>query len=685
MSPCAPRRGLAFAVGLMGLWLGGGSSAGCASPAPLQPPPDRAPHLTRLDVLAGQPGGAGYVDGMLAAAHFQEPWEIVGDGQNTLYVADANVIRAIDRESGKVTTLAGRYGHPGSDDGVGTAATFSLPSGLAFASGQLYLSDTENLTIRKIDLASGEVTTLAGTVGVRGVTDGPAASALFGEPEGIALDPSGHLYIADTDNNLIRVLDLGTGLVSTVAGGGTDVSALTDGIGTAASFSKPKAMRMDGAGNLYVADALNTALRKVVPSTGAVTTLATFSSVPYGLAVDGSDVLVSLEGTGGDNRIVRVHADGTVAPVAGSATALGFVDGTGSAARFNAPAGLYDDGAGELYVADSGNFVLRRVTLADASVVTYAGAASAGSADGTGGEARFASPQGLAVDDTTAYVADTGNDTIRAIDLATGKVTTLAGAAGEKGHVDGPLRSARFDSPAGIAVDAGARVLYVGDMLNRAIRKVDLSAGVVSTLSYAAGPGFAGLDGPSGLALAGGQLYVADSVDDDVLGVDLQEGQVALIAGQFGTFGTGDGVGANATFYVPSGVAADGLGNLYVADNQASTVRKIAIASATVSTLAGSPNVPGVSDGAGSMAHFAQPYGLTVNQLGDLFVADTNNDAVRHVDTSSHEVTTVIGSPGLPGVKLGPLPAQITLPSAVALTSAGTLLVVSESTVLIAH
>ena len=158
------------------------------------------------------------MDGALAFAHFEEPWEIVGDGGHTLYVADSNIIRAIDRNTGTVSTLAGRQALSGSADGVGTDATFSLPSGLAFSNGQLYVSDTENSTIRKIDVASGAVTTVAGAAGESGMTDGAAAEARFSEPEAIVLGVDGNLYIADTDNNAIRVLTLSTGMVATLAG-----------------------------------------------------------------------------------------------------------------------------------------------------------------------------------------------------------------------------------------------------------------------------------------------------------------------------------------------------------------------------------------------------------------------------------------------------------------------------------
>jgi sugar lactone lactonase YvrE len=585
-----------------------------------------------------------------------------------------------------VTTLAGSYGQPGTSDGVGSNARFSLPSGLAFAGGELYLSDTENYTLRKVDIASGAVTTIAGAPGERGTTDGDAADARFGEPEGIALDTSGNLYIADTDNNTIRVLSLGTGAVSTLAGNSA-MAGLADGVGTAALFYKPKALSIDASGNLYVADAFNVSIRKVVPSTGAVSTVATFQAVPQGIAFDGSDPLVSLSGVGTspDNRIVRLSGAGAVTTLAGGQTAPGFVDGTGAGARFSSPAGLWNDSSGTVYVADSGNFVLRAIKVPAATVSTYAGALSIGSVDGAKSDARFSAPTGLVADQSTAYLADTGNDTIRKIVLATGEVTTLAGAAGQSGDADGPLHSARFSGPEGLVLDPSSQMLYVADTLNRVIRRIDLAAGTVSTPAYTRAATFEGFDAPTGLALYQGRLYATDFTDDVVVVIDLKSGQVSTFAGQYGTVGTADGVGANAGFDGPVGISSDGQGNLYVADSQGLTVRKVAIATATVSTLAGTPFALGTSDGVGALARFAEPFGVAANDRGDLFVSDTHSNTVRHVDVASGTVTTVAGTPTAYGVRLGLLPAQLSQPSAVALTATGDLLIVSENTVLIAH
>jgi sugar lactone lactonase YvrE len=641
-----------------------------------------APTLSTLGILAGQPGGPGWVDGTLVAAHFEDPWAIKGDGQGHVYVADKNLIRAIDLGTGKVTSLAGIFGQVGSADGPGAQATFNLPSGLSIASGRLYLTDTENHTLRAIDLASASVTTLAGAPTQSGALDGTGTAARFREPEGLALDGSGHLFIADTDNNTIRQLDLATMAVSTLAGTpGTAGSA--DGIGAAGLFYKPKDLTIDAAGNLYVADALNESIRKVVPASGQVTTLATLGALPQGLAFDGSDVLASLT----DNRVVRVAPDGTVTTLAGSAGVAGFVDGAVGAARFDSPAGLWNDGAGTVYVADNLNTVVRAIHLTTGTVSTLAGANPVGSTDGTGTAARFSGPLGIATDAASAYVADTGNDVIRKIDLATGKVTTLAGGVGQAARTDGALTVARFNQPEGLALDATAEQLYVADTTNRSIRRIDLAAGKVSTLALvsAADASFEGFDAPTGLALDGGRLFVTDYMDDIVAVIDLSTMQVAPFAGQYGAPGRADGTGTSAAFYGPEGLASDGRGNLYVADDLSDTLRKIDIATAAVSTVAGQPSVPGSSDGTGSAALFDGPVGVTANTLGDVFVSDSLNQIVRHVNAATRAVTTVVGTLALPGVRLGALPGQLSHPSALALTPAGSLLIVSESSLLVAH
>jgi hypothetical protein len=227
----------------------------------------------------------------------------------------------------------------------------------------------------------------------------------------------------------------------------------------------------------------------------------------------------------------------------------------------------------------------------------------------------------------------------------------------------------------------------VADTGNRSIRLIDLGAGVVTTLAHAAAPGdaFAGFNGPAGLALGGGRLFVTDYSDHTVLAIDLPKEQVSTLAGKSGVPGPSDGVGTSAAFYGPLGIASDGHGNLYVADDLNQTVRKIEIATARVSTLAGEPVIAGNNDGVGVAAHFHGPFALAADGVGDLFVSDLMNNTVRHVDVSNGAVTTVIGSILASGVRLGALPGQLTRPSALALTPSGGLLVLCEDAVLLAR
>jgi sugar lactone lactonase YvrE len=640
------------------------------------------PSLTRLDLVAGRPGGPGWVDGSLAVAHFAEPWALAGDGKGRLYVADRHIIRTIDLADRTVATLAGDHRVAGARDGIGTGATFNTPGGIALAQTTLYVADTENHAIRTVDVESASVAVLAGALGVPGAVDAAGQEARFREPEGLALDAHGRLYVGDTDNNTIRVIALGTLAVTSLAGA-PDTAGTTDGVGAVARFNKPKGLTVDGSGHVYAIDAVNESVRKIDATTRVVSTLARFTTLPQGLAMDGADVLVAL----GDHRVVRVAPDGTVGAVAGRAGTKGFTDGAAAEARFSSPAGLWNDGAGTLYVADSGNAVIRAVSLARSTVATYAGSRSYGADNGAGPAARFAGPQGIAVGAHEIFVADTGNDTIRKVALPSCEVSTLAGAAGTAGTADGSLSEARFDQPQGLALDAAEETLFVADTHSRHIRRIDLHAGKVTTLVFErkTGEAFGGFDALAGLAVDERRLYAADYANHVVVAIDRKTGALAILAGHYGAPGRADGAGAAAAFYGPVGLSVDGRGGLFVADNLNETIRKIDLATGVVSTVAGHPVTPGNTDGVGPAARFHYPVGVAADGAGDVFVTDSFNDAVRRVDLATGMVTTVVGTSDAAGVKLGTLPAQLTKPSAIALTPAGGMVLVSESAVLLVH
>jgi len=229
-----------------------------------------------LALFAGKIGGNGNADGTGAAASFDGPAGVATDSAGNVYVADRSnyTIRKIT-SAGVVTTLAGTAGVPGSYDGTGAAASFQNPRGVATDSaGNVYVADST--TIRKIT-SSGVVTTLAGRAGLIGTTDGPGATALFDSPYGVAADSAGNVYVADAFNSTVRKVT-SAGVVTTLAGT-ADVRGSADGTGAAASFNFPTGVATDSAGNVYVADSGNRTIRKVT-SAGVVTTLAGTANVP---------------------------------------------------------------------------------------------------------------------------------------------------------------------------------------------------------------------------------------------------------------------------------------------------------------------------------------------------------------------------------------------------------------------
>ena len=317
---------------------------------------------------------------------------------------------------------------------------------------------------------------------------------------------------------------------------------------------------------------------------------------------------------------------------------------TTAPAAFSLPRGVAIDSAGNVYVADQGNSTISKITPAGI-VSTLAGlAGSAGSADGTGTAARFNQPSGVAVDAAgNIYVADISNNTIRKITPA-GVVSTLAGLAGSPGSADGTGSAARFFGPFGVAVDAAANV-YVGDADNSTIRKIT-PAGVVSTLA-----GLAGIVGsadgagsaarfnfPSGVAVdAAGNVYVADLNNNSIRSIT-PAGVVGTLAGSASGSGSTDGTGNAARFRDPFGVTVDAAGNVYVADASNNTIRKVTSAG-VVTTLAGSAGFSGSTDGTGSAARFNFPSGVAVDAAGNVYVGDTINKSIRKI-TPAGVVTT---------------------------------------------
>jgi len=554
-----------------------------------------------IAALAGGPGGPGYFDGSPSdPVRFDSPSAVAVTTTGDLFVADTenHVIRKIDA-SGNVTTFAGASGVSGSADGTGAAARFNKPAGIIADGTTLYISDTGNHTIRKMVTPSGIVTTLAGTPGTEGFSDNPAGpeNVLFRSPGGITVGTIGlekSLLVADTGNHSIRRVTL-SGATFTYAGSG--IAGFDNAVGTAASFNSPRGVTFDGA-SIFVADTGNHAIRKIIPagSVGSVSTLA---------------------------------GDGTP----------GFLDNTsGLFARFSSPRSLIAVGS-TLFVADTGNHVIRRVVTTDSGfVTTLAGLPQvSGFSDGSGNDARFNGLQGIGIQDgidTLFFVADTQNHVVRQVTVG-GEVTTVAGNPPQAGLVNATGENARFDAPAGVAIIGDD--VFVSDQRTDTIRKIT-SSGVVTSLTGSV------FSAPQGIVAQGSDLYVADSGNHAIRKVD-PSGVVSTFAGSdAGVEGFADGSGPAARFRAPKGIATDGS-FLYVADTGNHAIRKIELGTGIVTTVAGD-GLSGMPTDAPS--RFSSPEGVAV--LGsDLYVADTGNHAIQKV-TLAGSVSTFAGSDaGVPG------------------------------------
>ena len=326
-----------------------------------------------------------------------------------------------------------------------------------------------------ISTAQVNVTTLAGST--RGFSDNTGFAAQFNGPNGVTTDAAGNVYVADLNNFKIRKITP-AGVVSTFAG---STQGFADGTGTAAQFNNPRGVATDAAGNVYVADTYNHKIRKITPA-GVVTTMAgstqgfadgngaaAMFSTPFALTTDAADNVYVADT--GNYKIRKITPEGVVSTLAGST--LGFADGNGTTAKFHKPTGVAIDAAGNVYVADLINDKIRKIT--PSSVVSTLAGSTTGYTDGTVASAQFHSPYGVATDAAgNVYVSDGGNNKIRKI-TPEGVVSTLAGST--VGFADGTGTAAQFNYPTGVAIDATGN-LYVADFNNHKIRKITQQLGV---------------------------------------------------------------------------------------------------------------------------------------------------------------------------------------------------------------
>jgi sugar lactone lactonase YvrE len=457
------------------------------------------------------------------AAGFMQPWGLCGDG-DSLFMTESlqEAVFRLDLRTGDATLLAGsnRFGYAGAANGPGRAARFRTPRGIDCTRDALFVADRGNAQLRRIDRATLEVTTVAGSIANGlGYRDGQGVYALFRDPQS-ALQVGDAVYVGD--DGVLRAVSLADAMVRTAAGVGEhlfDTTSVERG-----DLLKPEGITVSAAdGAAFVAGGRSWSLHRIDLATGKTTIFA------------------------------------------GSPHDHGFFDAWGLDARFGVLTAIAGDGRGTLFVADPDNHAVRAVRIATGEVATVAGTPSlCGSDDGALAEATFCDPAGLAFGCGSLFVADASAHTVRRIDLQAGTVSTLAGEAFARGSADGVGRAARFSSPAGLAFVDGA--LFVADREDGLVRRVDATTGEVKTV---AGAHF---DRPTALAAVDGDgLLVLDRTSVDRLSLATGGATRLLPAGPGLRTGS-----VEPSLGHPTGIAELGPGDVLVVDRSESVVVRLA-------------------------------------------------------------------------------------------------------------
>jgi trimeric autotransporter adhesin len=543
------------------------------------------------------------------------------DGGGNVYIGDPenHLVFKVDRLG--VLTVAAGNGTSGfsGDGGPATSAALGIQTPAAVAAdsvGNLFIVEGFNERVRKVT-PGGVITTVAGdgTTGYSG-DNGPAISAALNLPSGVAVDASGNLYIADAGNNRIRKVTP-DGIISTVAGNGRagysgdNGPAISAALNLGSRYSFYDGLAVDAYGNLFIADTGNGRIRKVTPG-GMITTVA------------------------GDGR-VGYSGD----------------DGPATSAELSYPEAVTVDTSGNLFIADTGNDLIRKVT-ATGIISTVAGNRNSGYS-GDGGPAVSAElngPTGMAVDASgNLFFADTDNNRIREVTPGAIISTFVGNSRCRFGGDGGPATSANVNLPTGLAADAFGN-LFIPDTDNNRVRKIT-QAGIISTV---AGNGTGAYAGDGGQATSAelfspeavtvdtaGNLFIADTGNLRVRKVT-PGGVISTVAGNGLYEYSGDGgLATSAALGYPTGVAVDASGNLFIADTFNNRIRRVT-ADGIISTVAGTGRAAySGDDGPAVNAALNSPTGVALDQSGDLFIADSGNDRIRKLMRSG-VISTVAGN-----------------------------------------
>ena len=598
----------------------------------------------------GYKTGNGGDGGPATSAEFSSPFGICVDTSDNVYIADTynRKIRLVTRSTGIVTTFAGtgKVGSGGDGD-LATNAQLYFPNDVTTdTSGNVVIADTYNNKIRLVTKSTGIITTYAGssTGGFSG-DGGPATNAELSFPSGVVVDASGNLYISDTNNGRIRLVTKSTGIISTFAGPGASGLSGDGGPATSATLDYLRRLALDASGNLYIPGSEN--VRTVTMSTGIISTygqqrysggscFGTNAALisPNSIAIDTSGSLYFADS---DYNVIGLLTTNT-GDITAYAGRLCGVGGTASSSQLYFPYGVAVDTSGNLYVADNGNRMIRLVTKNTGILSTFAGNGLEGSS-GDGGPATGAQLYGVksVATDASGNVYIGGNTNVRLVTKSSGIISTFAGTGrGGSGGDGGPATSASLYYTNAIAFDASGN-LYIAESYT--IRMVTRSTGIISTFAGTGASGSSGDGGPATSASlsyprsiafdASGNLYIAGSYK--IRMVTRSTGIISTFAGTGASGSSGDsGPATSAALTSSYGLAFDASGNLYIADGN--KVRVVAAVTSTISTYAGTGTWGSSGDGGpATSAQLYNPFGLAFDALGNLYIADTYNNVIRVV------------------------------------------------------
>jgi DNA-binding beta-propeller fold protein YncE len=569
-------------------------------------------------------------------------------------------------------TAAGA-GYGGDANAPAANASFDALAGAALDPyrNQLYVTDFARNRVRRIDLSTGQVSAVAGAAGAAAGFNGDGGAALAAQlngPRGLAYDDAGHaLYIADTGNHCVRKVDLATGVISTAVGQGTVAGDGPAGAPAGCLLSSPRGLAY-AEGSLYIADTGNHRIRKLlygqvanIAGTGAAGVGG--NGVPAAGAALNGPCGVGVAGTGlGATVLIADTGNSRVREIsAGQLTTLAGPVG------LQRPAAVGADAAGDVYLADDNGHCVRKYTRAGGGVAVFAGTAGAGGYSGDGNLAtagHLSAPLALAFGPDRVFIADTGNRRIRAVSLVgPANLSAVAGDGnqGDAGDANSPAGAAQLRSPGGLAYDPVAHALYVADSANHCVRRIDLATGGVFLAAGQPGavPGHNGdnvpataatLHSPADLAFdsVANALLIADTGNNRVRAVSLRTGIITTVAGTGPAAGGGDGAAAAAAqLNVPVSVAVDADGNVFIGTSGDHVVRRVDAATTDISTYAGTGGPGAGGDGGNPVALGAQlniPAGLATDNAGNLYISCAGAPAVRMVTADGNLITTIAGT-----------------------------------------